>query len=182
MAPLIYCNHITHLLRLRCVEYADSSQFGSHMSYPVIFLTTLFIATQLLAGCWPTFTTFTATASLGNINSIKITIRDNYYGDIDANLTAPPTWVVPSGADIVAAVINEGDLTHNWAIVKKSVSIPVPFDEGQSSDLIEYGAGMVYGKNRTTLTFTAPKEIGEYVVICTVPGHYPSMQGRLVVE
>jgi azurin len=32
------------------------------------------------------------------------------------------------------------------------------------------------------MTFTAPEEPGEYLYICTYPGHYPSMKGTLVVE
>lgn len=148
----------------------------------VIFVALMFLFAQILSGCWPSVQTKSANASLGNVTSINININDNYYGDEDTNLTEPPTWTVPSGADVVATMSNLGNLTHNWAIVKQDVSIPVPFNEGQSSNIIEYGAGMVYGKNHTTMTFTAPEEIGTYLVICTVPGHYPSMQGRLNVE
>ncbi len=32
------------------------------------------------------------------------------------------------------------------------------------------------------MTFTAPDEPGEYLYICTFPGHYPTMKGTLVVE
>lgn len=139
------------------------------------------IALSLISGCRPSVSTMTANAS-GDIASIEITINDNYYGATNSNLSNPPVWTVPQGADVLATVDNQGTLNHNWAVLKKGASIPVPFTAGQSSDLIEYGAGMVYGKNQTMITFTAPEAIGEYLVICTVPGHYPSMQGRLVVE
>lgn len=118
----------------------------------------------------------------GDITSIDIIINDNYYGAQNSNLSNPPIWTVPAKADVLAVVDNQGTQNHNWAVLKKDASISVPFTEGQSSHLIEYGAGMIYGQNQTTITFTAPEEIGEYLVICTVPGHYPSMQGRLVVE
>lgn len=35
---------------------------------------------------------------------------------------------------------------------------------------------------RTQITFKAPKTPGEYVYICTFPGHYIAMQGVMVVK
>ena len=32
------------------------------------------------------------------------------------------------------------------------------------------------------VVFTAPSETGEYLYICTYPGHFPKMKGKLVVE
>ena len=32
------------------------------------------------------------------------------------------------------------------------------------------------------VTFTAPEEPGEYLYICTYPGHYPTRKGTLIVE
>ena len=148
----------------------------------VIYLATTFLLAQVLTGCWSSVRMKSANASLGDITSINIIINDNFYGENDTNLTEPPVWTVPSGADVVATMNNLGNLTHNWAIIRKDESIPVPFNEGQSSNIIEYGAGMIYGQNHTTMTFTAPEELGTYLVICTVPGHYPSMQGRLQVK
>jgi len=112
---------------------------------------------------------------------LDVLIHDSYYGDADANLTAPPVWTVPSGADVILNLENQGTLKHNWAIVKKGATVPVPYQEGQDSNLLLYGVGMVYSGSKTTATFSAP-EAGEYTVICTVAGHFPMMQGRLVVQ
>lgn len=116
-----------------------------------------------------------------NAAVIDVVIHDSYYGEIDTNLTDPPIWSVPVNADVILNLENLGILKHNWAIVKKDAKIPVPYQEGQVGDILLYGIGMVYKDSKTTVTFTAP-EAGEYIVICTVSGHYPTMQGRLVVK
>jgi len=119
-------------------------------------------------------------AVMSNVVMLNVAMHDNYYGDSNTNLTEPPIWSVPTGADVVATLTNQGRRNHNWAIVKQGAAIPVPYEEGQSGDIILHGIGMVYGNSQTTITFTAP-EAGEYMIICTVNGHYPEMQGRLLV-
>lgn len=120
------------------------------------------------------------TGLMTDVALLTVDMYDNYYGQTDDNLTNPPVWSVTSGADVVATLVNHGARTHNWAIVKAGVSVPVPYEEGQSGNILLHGIGMVYNHSQTTTTFTAP-EPGEYMVICTVSGHYPAMQGRLLV-
>jgi plastocyanin len=119
-------------------------------------------------------------ATMADVALVTVDMYDNYYGDSDTNLASPPVWSVQSGADVVATLTNHGRRNHNWAIVKRGMQVPVPYEEGQAGDLILHGIGMVYGNSQTTVTFTAP-EPGEYMIICTVSGHYPAMQGRLLV-
>ena len=116
-----------------------------------------------------------------NATTLDVMIYDSYYGDTDTNLTKPPVWTVPAKSDVVLNLENKGKLKHNWAIVKKGAPIPSPYEEGQGGDILLFGVGMVYRNSKTTVTFSAP-EPGEYIVICTVSGHYPMMQGRLVVK
>jgi len=116
-----------------------------------------------------------------HVAMLDVIMRDYYYGDTDTNLASPPVWTVAANADVILNLENKGTFKHNWAIVKKGATIPVPYKEGQAGDILLYGVGMVYTNSKTTVTFTAP-EPGEYVVICTVSGHYPTMQGRLVVK
>ena len=116
-----------------------------------------------------------------NFAVLDIEMYDNYYGEQDTNVVNPPSWTVKAGADVLINMRNHGQVNHNWAIVNQSEIVPVPFVEGQSSTLLYYQAGMVYGNNETTFTFIAP-DPGIYEVICTVEGHYPSMQGHLIVE
>jgi uncharacterized cupredoxin-like copper-binding protein len=117
---------------------------------------------------------------MDNVRLLTIDIYDSFYGEADTNLIDPPVWTVGVGMDVVATIINHGELDHNWAVVKQGAKIPIPYEEGQGGDIILHGIGMVYGNSQTTITFTAP-EPGEYMVICTVGGHYPAMQGRLRV-
>lgn len=119
-------------------------------------------------------------ALLGDVTMFTVDMYDSYYGESDTNLTAPPVWSVKAGADVVVNLINHGAFSHNWAIVKKGATVPVPYEEGQSGNILLHGVGMVYSNSQTTITFTAP-DAGEYQVICTVSGHYPLMQGRLQV-
>ncbi len=115
-----------------------------------------------------------------NVTILDVVVNDSYYGTENTNLTTPPVWKVFAGEDILVNIENRGRLTHNWAIVKPGVTVPVPYDEGQGGDILLHGVGMVYGHNQTMATVSGLPQ-GEYLVICTVSGHYPLMQGRLVV-
>ncbi|MEZ4713220.1 MAG: hypothetical protein R3A44_38895 [Caldilineaceae bacterium] len=116
-----------------------------------------------------------------SLTVLDIEMYDNYYGEQDTNVVDPPIWQVKPETPVLINMRNHGQLNHNWAIVNQGEVVPVPFAEGQASTLLYYQAGMVYGNNETTFTFNAPGP-GEYQIICTVEGHYPSMQGKLVVE
>ncbi|MEZ4737588.1 MAG: hypothetical protein R3E79_61720 [Caldilineaceae bacterium] len=126
--------------------------------------------------------TDTAVAS-GNSREVvtfDVLMNDSYYGYSDSNIISPPVWTVPRDVDIVMNFDNKGKLKHNWAIVKTGVTIPVPFEYEQNPDILLYDAGMLYSNSKSTITIVAP-EVGTYQVICTVSGHYPFMQGKLVV-
>jgi uncharacterized cupredoxin-like copper-binding protein len=114
--------------------------------------------------------------------TLEVAMHDIYFGEDNNNLAEPPVWRVPAGAEVAVNLENLGGLDHNWAIVQKDAELPVPFLPDQNSDLILWAAGVLAAGEKATNTFTAPVELGEYIVICTVAGHYPAMQGRLVVE
>ena len=119
-------------------------------------------------------------ASSGAI-MLEVTAGDLYFGEAGSNnLADPPVWTVPSGADVTLAFTNEGKVQHNWAIINLGEAIPVPYTE--DSDIAYYASPLVDAGAQQESTFTAPSEPGEYTVLCTPPGHYPLMQGRLVVE
>lgn len=129
-----------------------------------------------------TQTPLTEATPTTSVTLLNINLNDTYYGDQDNNATNPPTWEVPAGGFVILNMENHGKLEHNWAIIKKGVTPPTPYKQGQGGDIILYGAGMVYGHNKTTITLVAPSEPGEYMVICTVENHFPLMQGRLIVK
>lgn len=141
----------------------------------------LFLCLSFISSCNSTTPDANRAATTNaNVALLTVEMYDNYYGASDDNLTNPPVWSVPAGADVVATLSNHGRRNHNWAIVKPGAAIPIPYKEGQGGDIILHGIGMVYGNSQTTITFTAP-DPGEYMVICTVDGHYPEMQGRLLI-
>lgn len=112
--------------------------------------------------------------------TINIVQHDIYYGDAPNNAEKPPKWTVPAGAKITVSMKNEGALDHNWAIVKPGSKVPVPFVYDNNKDMILAETGLVKAGSSVSHEITAPAA-GEYEVICTVAGHYPLMQGRLVV-
>jgi uncharacterized cupredoxin-like copper-binding protein len=113
--------------------------------------------------------------------TIDVVMHDIYFGEGNDNAANPPTWEVTSGATVTVNLDNQGALEHNWAIVKSGEQVPLPFDASQHGDKLLYSTEVLEGGTTDAATFTAP-EPGEYPVICTVAGHYPSMQGKLVVQ
>ena len=82
---------------------------------------------------------------------------------------------------------------HNWVLLAQGTDIPtfgqaaagagienehIPSD---MSDKIIAHTGLVGGGEETSVTFTAPAA-GEYQYICSFPGHYALMKGKLIVE
>lgn len=114
--------------------------------------------------------------------TLDVIMHDIYFGDDSNNINNPPVWRVPAGAQVTVNLDNQGALEHNWAVVKQGAELPIPFMPDQNKDLLLWEAGVLQAGQKASETFTAPSEPGEYIVICTVAGHYPAMQGRLVVE
>lgn len=118
----------------------------------------------------------------GNQSTINVTLNDIYYGDRNDNIDNPPTWMAQSGNTVTVQAQNNGVLEHNWAVVEANASLPDSVtDPTAIEDLILFDIGEVAGGESWNSVFTAPAP-GEYTVICTVAGHYPAMQGKLVVE
>lgn len=113
--------------------------------------------------------------------TLNVEENDIYYGKMPDNVTKPPVWEVPAGAKIKVNVKNNGALEHNWAIVKQGADVPEPFVEANSKDIILAQTGLTPAGKSGSYDLTAPLP-GEYKIICTVAGHYPSMQGRLIVK
>ena len=109
-----------------------------------------------------------------------VIMDDNFFGYADSNMVSPPVWTLPKGKRTIFTFENQGVLAHNWVVVRPGVSVPIPFDEKRASDLLLYDLGKVPSSGTTYVTFTTP-DPGTYQVICTLSGHYPFMQGRLVV-
>lgn len=114
--------------------------------------------------------------------TIDVVAYDIYFGEDPNNMENPPIWNVEGGAVVTVNFENKGALEHNWAVVRLGEEVPVPFEEGVHDDLILYSTGVIASGESTTVPFRVPDEPGEYTVICTVSGHYPAMQGRLIIN
>ncbi|ACL23273.1 plastocyanin/azurin family copper-binding protein [Chloroflexus aggregans] len=80
-------------------------------------------------------------------------------------------WVLIKGGDAEAAAVANAGLSAGPA------ANYLPADK--SNILAE--SPLANGGETVEVTFTAPAA-GTYLFICTVPGHYPLMQGKLVVN
>jgi plastocyanin len=114
------------------------------------------------------------------LNQINVAMHDIYYGEENNNVEKPPVWTVKAGDEVTLAMDNKGALEHSWAVLKAGSQVPMPFTDA-NNDLLLYTSGTLKPSEQKTDKFTAPEK-GEYTVICTIAGHYPVMQGRLVVE
>ena len=114
---------------------------------------------------------------------MDVVMNDIYFGDSNDNVDNPPNWTAAPGDSIKVNMSNEGALDHNWAIVKLGETIPdVINDAGEIEDQLLTDGGELGPGDTGTWRFTAPSDPGEYLVICTVAGHYPAMQGTFTVE
>ncbi|MGB9739310.1 plastocyanin/azurin family copper-binding protein [Chloroflexus sp.] len=80
-------------------------------------------------------------------------------------------WILIKGGDAEAAAIANAGLSAGPA------ANYLPADK--SNILAE--TPLANGGETVEVTFTAPAA-GSYLFICTVPGHYPLMQGKLIVK
>ena len=143
------------------------------------FLVIVVIGALVLAACGGSDDTSDAPETTTGM--INVVMHDIYFGESNDNATNPPVWTVTSGAEVTINLDNQGALQHNWAIVKPGAEVPMPFDSAQHGDTLLYSTDVLEGGTTASATFTAP-EAGEYLVVCTVAGHYPTMQGKLVVN
>jgi uncharacterized cupredoxin-like copper-binding protein len=113
---------------------------------------------------------------------IAVRMGDLFFGDSNDNMHNPPIWTVTSGAEVTVATENRSEaLQHNWTVVKLNATVPEPFLGDKQMEVILVDTGVIDSGKTDAFTFTPPAT-DEYKVICTVPGHYPSMQGTLVVK
>lgn len=116
------------------------------------------------------------------VEDVAVVMKDIHFGATNDNATNPPVWNATTGATVKLALDNQGALEHNWAIVKTGATLPDSVtDAGAIAEMLIWDAGSVAAGEKTTKVFTAPAA-GEYVVICTIAGHYPAMQGKLIVK
>ena len=120
----------------------------------------------------------------------KVTLR------VDGNRNAytQSSINVSAGSKVRIMFINSArSKAHNWVMGKESILmddlVQSSLDAGSSSEflpddsLIYAATHLVAPNDRVTIEFDAPQASGEYVFLCTVPGHSESgMHGTVIVS
>ena len=92
----------------------------------------------------------------------------------------PNAFSIPAGQEITINTTNNGAVLHEFVIMKLGETVGEDFgdeDEGNIYWEVETDPG-----EKTTATFTAPTEPGEYQLVCGTAGHFVAgMIGTLTV-
>ena len=101
---------------------------------------------------------------------------------------------VKSGETINLTLVHTGNLPkvamgHNWVLLEEGTDVRNFALSAMKEKDNEYipstgviaATSLIGGGEQTSITFTAPAP-GEYDFICSFPGHYGLMKGKLVVE
>ena len=103
--------------------------------------------------------------------------------------------VVEAGKPVEIVLINEDAMPHNLVVVTPGAAeevgkaaekmMPDPDAQGRihvpASPKVLHATKMLNGGQQAKLSFTAPADPGEYQYICTFPGHWMRMLGKLIV-
>ncbi|WP_421775022.1 azurin [Gracilimonas sp.] len=87
--------------------------------------------------------------------------------------------------------LQKAAMGHNWVLLKQGTNIQTfgsAASKAAGNEYIPEGTNdviahtkLIGGGQETTIEFTAP-EAGTYDYICSFPGHYALMKGKLIVE
>ncbi|WP_242092755.1 azurin [Aestuariivivens sediminicola] len=100
-------------------------------------------------------------------DKVKLTLR--HIGKLDKNVMGHNFVVLKKGVDLVAFGIKA-------ASARDTDYIPAD----AAGDIIAH-TKLIGGGETTSIEFEAP-ESGEYEFLCSFPGHYAMMRGKLIVE
>lgn len=124
-------------------------------------------------------------------DKVEITIEGNDRMQFDLSEIK-----VEAGQTVVLTLKHVGKLPkaamgHNWVLLKQGVDIQTfgaAASKAAGNEYIPEGTEdvivhtkLIGGGQETTIEFTAP-EAGTYDYICSFPGHYALMKGKLIVE
>ncbi len=149
-----------------------------------------------------TKTTKTSTTAAAKPLGKRITKMPASWGAPDQTITMgtkpglkfnPETIQLRAGSKVKLVFSNNDDMLHNFVIVLPGTAIQVGELgmklglQGQEMNYIPQTEKVLYHTNLLqphtgeTIYFVAPEKPGDYTYVCTVPGHFYSMQGTLKV-
>lgn len=118
--------------------------------------------TMLLAAC----------GAAGPSTTINVTMTDFHF--------EPSQFTVPAGEEITVNATNNGAVVHEFVIFKLGTDAGAKFGDEDEENIyweVEVGPG-----DKSTTTFTAPSDPGEYFLTCGIEGHLEAgMNGKLIV-
>lgn len=93
---------------------------------------------------------------------------------------SPNQFTVPAGQEITLDAANNGAVVHNFVIMKQGQTAGTEFTDDDLPNV--YWQVEIQPGGTTNTSFTAPKEPGEYEVVCKTPGHLQAgMTAKLTV-
>ena len=125
-------------------------------------------------------------------NAVKITLKAvRNEMKYDQNLL-----IIPAGETIQIKFENDDLMQHNLLItvpgslqdVGEAADALAQLPEGQEKQYVPdlpqvlYATALIHPGESVVLQFTAPSKPGEYLFVCTFPGHWQTMNGILKVE
>ncbi|MGN8224500.1 azurin [Gracilimonas sp. BCB1] len=134
---------------------------------------------------------FAFTTTVQAQDKVEVTIESNDRMQFDLSEIK-----VEAGQTVVLTLKHVGKLPkaamgHNWVLLKQGVDIQAfgsAASKAAGNEYIPEGTEdvivhtkLIGGGQETTIEFTAP-EAGTYDYICSFPGHYALMKGKLIVE
>lgn len=140
------------------------------------------VAFFLIGGLILVLTACSGSAS-GQSSDFAVTVTDNFA-------YSPSTFTVNAGQGVTITFVNEASVEHTLNILKAGGEIEHLLEEAGS----EHGEEEMHAQvlleihsvqpgATETVTFTAPTEPGEYLIFCSLPGHFDAgMSGTLHVN
>lgn len=101
---------------------------------------------------------------------------------------------VPAGSKVTITLKNNATsaaMTHNFVVVQPGMvdlvgaaaaSVPASENHVPKHSAILFASALSKPGETLTFTFDAPKEPGNYEFLCTTPGHFALMRGKLIVQ
>jgi azurin len=128
--------------------------------------------------------------SEASVTMITLKARGNTMSEMSFDQTE---LRVKEGTTVMLTLMNEGkdvSMQHNFVLIQKGTAdkvaaegLKIGNDHYFTPQIPEVliSTGMVGPGKSDAVTFPAPS-MGEYEFICTYPGHYTKMRGKLIVE
>lgn len=92
----------------------------------------------------------------------------------------PDAWTVPAGEEFTIDFQNDGEVEHEWAVIKLGDDLESESEFEEDKVLFEVEA--IPAGESTTQSFTVD-DAGTYQVLCAIESHFDAgMEGSLTVE